>query len=83
MLSGFVWLSLSKKINALNSQDYGKVLFYDNSKYLSQVFDEKGSKINVDDALIGPVTLRFDIQQFMKQITDSGFAPQTLTWVIE
>lgn len=82
-MSGFLWLTLSKKINSLNSQDYGKVIFYDNDKFLSNVFDENGAKVNIDDNLIGPITLRMDIQEFMKKVIDRPFTPKTLAWEID
>lgn len=82
-ISGFVWITLSNKINELKGQNYGKMLTYDNSKYLSNIFDENGSLIDVEQSLIGPVTLRFDISEMINQlVNDNNYVPQNITWKI-
>jgi len=36
---------LSNKINELRGQNYGKMITFDNSKYISPIFDENGSVV--------------------------------------
>jgi hypothetical protein len=82
VLSAFLWITLSKKINELKGQNYGKMLTYDNAKYLSPIFDENGSLINIDESLIGPATLRFDISEILNQlVNDNNYNPQKITWI--
>lgn len=82
VLSAFLWITLSKKINELKGQNYGKMLTYDNAKYLSPIFDENGSLVDVDESLIGPVTLRFDISEILNQlVNDNNYKPQKITWI--
>ena len=52
LASGFIWLTLSQKINTLNGVNYGKIQFFDNDKYLSEMFDENGATININQRLI-------------------------------
>lgn len=81
-ISGFVWITLSNKINDLKGQNYGKMLTYDNSKYLSNIFDENGSIVNTEQSLIWPVTLRFDISEIINQlVNDNNYNPQKITWI--
>jgi len=82
VLSAFLWITLSKKINELKGQNYGKMLTYDNAKYLSPIFDENGSLVNINESLIGPVTLRFDISEILNQlVNDNNYKPQKITWI--
>lgn len=83
IISAFIWLTLSNKINTLKSANYWEISFFDNAKYLSPMFDEKGSVINVQNRIIGPVTIRFDIEEFILKMVDEGFQPQALTWSID
>ena len=80
MISWFLWLTLSKKINSLKWLNYWKIEFYDNSKYLSDLFDESWSKVNINDLLIWPITIRFNIEEFMNKLKDDWFVPQKLIW---
>jgi PKD repeat protein len=81
-ISGFVWITLSNKINDLKGQNYGKMLTYDNSKYLSNIFDEQWSIVDIEKSLIWPVTLRFDISEIINQlVTDNNYNPQKITWI--
>jgi len=58
------------------------MLTYDNSKYLSNIFDENGSLVDIDQSLIGPVTLRFDISEIINQlVSDNNYNPQKITWI--
>lgn len=81
-ISGFVWITLSNKINDLKGQNYWKMLTYDNSKYLSNIFDENWSAVDLEQSLIGPVTLRFDISEIINQlVNDNNYNPQKITWI--
>ncbi|QFR39675.1 PKD domain-containing protein [Candidatus Gracilibacteria bacterium 28_42_T64] len=83
LISSFIWLTLSTKITSLTGLNYGKIETYDNSKFLSNIFDENGSKINLNSRIIGPVTIRFDIEPFIDKLIADGFTPQSITWVFE
>ena len=83
MISWFLWLTLSKKINSLKWLNYWKIEFYDNSKYLSDLFDESWSKVNINDLLIWPITIRFNIEEFMNKLKDDWFVPQKLIWFFD
>ncbi len=82
IISAFIWITLSNKINELKGQNYGKMLTYDNSKYLSNIFDEQWSIVDINQSLIWPVTLRFDISEIINQlVSDNNYAPQKITWI--
>jgi hypothetical protein len=58
------------------------MLTYDNSKYLSNIFDENGSVVDLEQSIIGPVTLRFDISEIINQlVNDNNYNPQKITWI--
>ena len=81
LISAFLWLTLSKKINTLKWLNYWKIEYFDNSKYLSPLFGESGSIINPKAKLIWPITVRFNIEQFMKKLKeDQWFKPSTIIW---
>ena len=81
LISAFLWLTLSKKINTLKGLNYWKIEYFDNSKYLSPLFWESGSMINPQAKLIWPITVRFNIEQFMKKLKeDQWFKPATIIW---
>ncbi|MCP4524268.1 MAG: PKD domain-containing protein [Candidatus Gracilibacteria bacterium] len=81
-LSGLLWITLSQKINDLKGHNYGKLLTYDNSKFISSLFGENGSIINTDENLIGPVTLRFDISEMIYKIENEQSSKiEKITWI--
>ncbi len=83
LISSFIWLTLSTKITSLTGLNYWKIETYDNSKFLSNIFDENWSKINLNSRIIGPVTIRFDIEPFIDKLIADWFTPQSITWVFE
>jgi len=83
LISSFLWLTLSTKITSLKGLNYWKIETYDNSKFLSKIFDENGSKLNLNSRIIWPVTIRFDIEHFIEKLIADGFTPQSITWAFE
>jgi hypothetical protein len=60
------------------------MITYDNSKYISPIFDENGSIVSTNKSFIGPVTLRFDIAEKLNQINnESNFKPEKIVWIID
>lgn len=83
-ITGTLWMVLSNKINELRGQNYWKMITYDNSKYISPIFDENGSIVSTNKSFIGPVTLRFDIAEKLNQINnESNFKPEKIVWIID
>ncbi len=77
-----IWMFLYNQINSLKWLNYWQIEFFDNSKYLSSIFDENSSKININENIIGPITIRFNNEEFMKKLADDGFTAKKTTWVI-
>lgn len=78
-----LWMVLSNQINGLRGQNYGKMITYDNSKYISPIFDESGSVVATTKNFIGPVTLRFDISEILNRInTEANFKASKIIWEI-
>ena len=82
-LTSSLWLTLSKKINDLNWLNYWKIEFYDNWKYLSEMFWKDWSKIDNNQSIIWPISIRFNTEEFIKKLLDDGFNPKTITWVFQ
>ena len=79
-----LWMVLSNKINELRGQNYGKMITFDNSKYISPIFDENGSVVPTTKNFIWPVTLRFDISEILNRInTEANFNANKIVWVID
>ncbi len=79
-----LWMILSNKINELRGQNYGKMITYDNSKYISSIFDENGSVVPTTKNFIWPVTLRFDISEILNRInTEANFNANKIVWIID
>lgn len=76
------WMFLYWKILALKWINYWKIEYFDNSKYLSPLFDEESSKINVKENIIWPVAIRFDIKEFIQKHIDEWFTPSKLIWKV-
>ena len=78
-----LWMILSNKINELRGQNYWKMITYDNSKYISPIFDENGSVVATTRNFIWPVTLRFDISEILNRInTEANFRASKIIWEI-
>ncbi len=82
VITFITWMFLAKKINSLKWLNYWKVEFYDNSKYLSSLFEEQWAKIDIEEKIIWPITIRFNNEQFIKKLRDDWFTPQKVTWNI-
>ncbi len=79
-----LWMILSNKINELRGQNYWKMITFDNSKYISPIFDENGSVVPTTKNFIGPVTLRFDISEILNRInTEANFSANKIVWIID
>lgn len=76
------WMFLAQKINSLKWLNYWKIEFYDNSQYLSELFEKESSKIDINDRIIWPITLRFNNEEFIKKLVDDWFTPQKVIWSI-
>lgn len=76
------WIFLAQKINSLKWLNYWKIESYDNSKLLSKLFDKESSKIDIDENIIWPITIRFDIKEFIQKLIDDWFTPTKLIWEI-
>jgi PKD repeat protein len=76
------WMFLAQKISSLKGLNYWKIEFYDNSKYLSDLFKEEGSKIKIDEKIIWPITIRFNNKEFIQKLVDDWFKPRKVTWKI-
>jgi len=82
-ITASLWMILSNKISDLRGQNYGQMITYDNSKYISPIFDEGGSVVATTKSFIWPVTLRFDISEKINQINnESNFKPNKVVWII-
>jgi hypothetical protein len=77
-----VWMFLAQKINSLKWLNYWKIEFYDNSKYLSDLFEEEWSKIDIQKKIIWPITIRFNNKEFIQKLVDDWFNPQKVIWTI-
>ncbi len=82
VITFITWMFLAQKINSLKGLNYWKVEFYDNSKYLSELFWEQWSKINISEKIIWPINIRFNNKEFIQKLVDDWFSPQSVTWVI-
>ena len=76
------WMFLAKKINSLKWLNYWKIEFYDNSKYLSKIFWEKDSIININENIIWPITIRFNNKEFIQKLKDEWFTPTKIIWEV-
>jgi len=76
------WMFLAQKINSLKGLNYWKIEFYDNSKYLSDLFEKEWSKINIQERIIWPITIRFNNKEFIQKLVDDWFNPQKVIWKI-
>jgi len=83
IITMLTWIFLAKKIQELKWLNYWKVEYFDNSKYISPLFTEEDSKLNVNENLIWPVTIRFNINEFIQKLLDEWFTPQKIIWDIE
>ncbi len=79
-LTFVTWIFLWKKINALKWANYWKITYFDNSKLLSSVFDEKWSQIDLNKKLIWPVTIRFYLKEFTQKLKDDWFTIDSISW---
>ena len=80
----FLWLSLSKKVAQLKWLNYGKPVIYDNAKLLSSFYESpREAEINAADKIIWPVTLKFDVSEFLEKLRDDGNTIQKLTWIFD
>lgn len=82
VITFITWMFLAQKINSLKWLNYWKIEFYDNSKYLSNLFEKKWAKINISEKIIGPITIRFNNEEFIKKLNDDWFNPNKVTWQI-
>jgi len=76
------WIFLYKKIMQLKWINYWKIEFYDNTKFISKLFSEKNSKIDITENIIWPAVIRFDDKEFIKKLLDDWFHPKTVIWKI-
>ncbi len=83
LISGFLWLSLAKKVTELKSENYGESIIYDNTKLLSSFYDGKKDAQILKKELIWPINLKFDISEFLQKIKDDGNKIQKVTWVLD
>lgn len=82
-LTATLYLTLSKKIKDLNGINYWKIEFYDNWRYLSNMFGEAWSIIDPNESIIWPISIRFNTEEFIKKLIDDWFNPKTVTWIFE
>ncbi len=74
------WMFLAKKIDSLKWLNYWKIEYYDNSKFISEIFWKEWSKIDINENIIGPITIRFNISEFIQKLKDDWFNPNKINW---
>lgn len=77
------WLVLTKKVNALpNWQEEAlwDIQIYDNLKLISNEFDKINSFIENPTRLIWPVTLKFDLESFVRKEERKWFTIEKYIW---
>lgn len=83
LISGFLWLSLSKKVAELKSANYGNPVIYDNTLLLSNFYESERDAIVQSTEIIWPIELKFDISEFLNKLKDDGNTVQKITWVFD
>ena len=83
LFTGFIWLTLSKKVAELKSADYGNPLIYDNTKLLSSFYETPKEALINSNELIGPISLKFDITEFINKLQDNGNSINRITWIFD
>lgn len=77
------WMFIDQKINSLPNwleESYWNVKMYDNSKLLSEYFDENSSLIFNWGNLIWPVTIKYDLSNFYNKETKSWYKIKKFIW---
>jgi PKD repeat protein len=83
VFTGFIWLTLSKKVAELKSANYGNPIIYDNTKLLSDFYENPNEAIINWNELIWPVSLKFDISELINKLQDNGNTIKKITWVFD
>ncbi len=76
----FTWLSLYKKIWELKWLDYWKTIVYDNDMLVSKIFDKNDAKIINKQFIIWPISVEYDISEYLKQVRDQNITPTKVIW---
>ena len=84
LATAFAWITLSTKINELKWENYGRPVIYDNIMLNSDFFsDPREALIDPSGNIIGPVTLKFEIDELLQRVRDNGNTIQWITWVFD
>ncbi len=84
LISSFAWIFLTQKIKDLKNPNYWEIEFYDNDKLVkSETLKINATKIDINDNLIWPVSIRFKLKEFIQKLKDDWFTPEKIIWIFE
>ncbi len=82
-MTGSAWMYIDQQIKNLpnwQEQAYGDLKIFDNDLLISSQFRDTQALLSSSENLIGPVTLRFDLNNFQDSQAKKGFQVKKYIW---
>jgi len=81
--TGSAWMIIDQKIKQLpnwQEQAYGDIKIIDNALLISEDFDINQALLSETENLIGPITLKFDLENFQNNQARKGLNIKKYIW---